>query len=458
MASYGDELHFIVDSESLDDPADAREIDFDLEASDEDEEETGSDTDYLSDISTEVDPVAAALTPGKPLFLIQRSHQQSAILPQVFNDVAGRHLADLSLGAVAPLPRMSPDGARKFFAAVPNVPVRIADPECFARLDSFGTTLSQQRDGKAYVGQSGRYWDYFTDDQPVGQSEDWVKQVLDAQRVVGATLLLTPGMWADAATAEESLISMRRHADWARSNLSDAEHLAVNSTMSATWLTTARLREQLLNELIDSDEQVFYIRFRWPLLAQPYGHLLDTSILEGYAELASTFQDNGKILILPNTGLTGWLSVALGAHGFSTGLGSGERAFADTRVIKIKQKSPRPAPTQRIFAPSILHIIERSISDRLDALPEARACDCRFCRSLRQQPTGQFDKALAGAHYLRRVADLTARISGETNNSITAARNLIQEANEFRREASSTVPLTGANDPKHLPLWAEIIS
>lgn len=249
---------------------------------------------------------------------------------------------------------------------------------------------------------------------------------------------------------------MRQHAVWARNALAPGEHLAVNVTLPSSWLTTPSLRNRLLDEVIDMDDQVFYLRFRWPLLGQAYGQLLDETILGGYADVANVFEENDKVLVLPTSGLTGWVSLALGAHGFSTGIGSGERAFADTRVIKIPNRGPRPAPTRRTFSPAILHVTDETTAQLLDSLGPG-SCLCRFCRTQRSLPANQWEKSLAGAHYLRRVADLTADISRHSRGRRVAARSVVRNARNFASASASSVPLSGANDPKHLEIWAGLL-
>ncbi|RYF52670.1 MAG: hypothetical protein EOO27_28035, partial [Comamonadaceae bacterium] len=386
MTNEEDIIEFVVDSVNLD-ALDASALDEDLDDTDESDDDA---PELVVEPDEPEDPVAAALTPGAPLFVIHKSHQLAGILPDVLTDVSGRHSGAVHLGVIAPMPRMSPPALRTFLGRMSAAPVRIADPEAFAREDSFGPTLTAQR-GKPFVGPSTEgHWSYFTDPQVGGHTESWVGDVLDAQRDSGATVLLTPGVWADPATPDASLAIMRQHAVWARNALDPGEHLAVNITLPSSWLTTPSLRNRLLDEVIDMDDEVFYLRVRWPLLGQPYGQLVDEAILGGYAEVANVFEENDKVLILPNSGLTGWVALALGAHGFSTGIGSGERAFADTRLIRIKRTGPRPAPTRRTFSTSILHVTDEDTAQLLDSLGPGR-CRCRFCRTQRSLPAGQWE-------------------------------------------------------------------
>jgi hypothetical protein len=452
-----EELEFIVDSANVDEFADASDLDDDLDDQEpEAEYELGGPSDDL-DVTDDERPrsILEMLTPGRPLYLIQRSHQNSRSLPAVLSSLALRHAGAISLGIVAPLPRMSPTAARSFLSADGMPPIRIADPECFARLDSMGATLAAQRDGRPYVGAStAQHWTYFTSQLSDGFTAEWVEQVITAQLDVGASVALTPGVWADPATPTASLDIMRQHATWARAAIEDDMPLVVNVTLSPSWLTVTHLRDELLNEIVDMDETFFYIRVRWPLMAQPYGQLLDAALLDGYAELSNVFEENDKSLLLPNSGLTGLMALAWGAHGFSTGIGSGERAFADTRVIKIKQR-PRPVPTRRIFSSQVLHVVDLTTARLLEALPTGQRCSCQFCQKLRRLPSEQFDKALAGAHYLRRVGDFTAEIATGPQGRRATARRIVRAANQFVARATNSVPLEGVNAPRHLPLWMD---
>ncbi|MFD9612615.1 hypothetical protein ACFWWS_24955 [Streptomyces sp. NPDC059083] len=439
----------MIDSQHADEP-DAHSLDDDLFALEEDNVATQEGVPEPSD----VDRLARArhcLTSGPPLFIIQRSHQHSGVVPSALNHIRRQHGSVLNLGVAVPLPRTRPAGVANFFRDTQVAPIQIADPECFARHDSYGPVLMEQREGQPYAGPStSKHWEYFSEELPAGWTADWVIKVIRAQREVGATVLLTPGVWMDASDRVNSLRLMRESASWARREVHQHENLAVNITISHAWLSTPVLRDALLAELLDMDEDIFYVRVRWPLLSQPYGQLISPDILDGYMELSDVCAENDKFLILPNTGLTGWVSLAWGASGFSTGIGSGERSFADTKVIKIKRTGPRPAPTNRTFRQGLLHVVDVTTDERLSALPGQSSCGCPFCRA---QPRGSWDKAQAGAHYLSAVAELTAQAATHARGVRTGARALVREANQLLSDATNLVPLTGANDPKHLDLW-----
>ncbi|CAM5253534.1 hypothetical protein STANM309S_04328 [Streptomyces tanashiensis] len=299
-----------------------------------------------------------------------------------------------NLGVAVPLPRTRPAGVATFLRNTQLAPVQIADPECFARHDSYGSVLMERRDGKPYAGPStSQHWGFFTQELPAGWTREWVAKVVRAQRDVGATVLLTPGVWMDASDRVSSLKLIKEAVSWAREEVRSHENLAVNITISHSWLSTPILRDALLAELLDMDEDVFYVRVRWPL-PHPYGQLVSPDILDGYLELSDVCAENDKFLILPNTGMNGWVSLAWGASGFSTGIGSGERSFADTKVIKIKRTGPRPAPTNRTFRRELLHVVDVTADAMTFLSPWAVRLrvpflSCSATGSLGQGPSGR---------------------------------------------------------------------
>ena len=446
-----EDMLFVIDSTHADE-SDALSLDADLFSIEDEAPPETKESPAPSDVPRLI-RARECLQSGAPLFLVQRSHQHSSVIPAALNYIIAQHGEHLNTGVVLPIPRTRPAVASAFFRGTAAAPIQIADPECFARLDSYGTVLMEQKEGRPFAGPSlSGNWPYFTEVLPAGWTEDWVRRVLQTQRDLGATLLLTPGVWMDASDRTNSLRVMREGVSWARNSLSTHENLAVNITLSHSWLSTPMLRDALLSELLDMDEDILYIRVRWPLLAQPYGQLISPDILAGYVELSEVCAENDKFLILPNAGLTGWVSLAWGASGFSTGIGAGERSFSDTKVIKIKRTGPRPAPTNRTFRQQLLHVVDVTTDERLSLLSRQQPCGCPFCRA---QPRGLWDKAQAGAHYLSSVASITAESTSHSRGARTGTRALVRNACQLLLDAANLVPMTGANDPKHLDIWME---
>jgi len=368
----------------------------------------------------------------------------------------------LGTGWVIELPRFKPStSATTEFDDLAGISLRIADPVTYARRDQWGTMLLQERDGTnpsptktpgPLMTKNSIQWSYFN--TPIPSPRDrWITQVLDAQRESGANLLLTPGLPLESATPQDSLDAAREDLDFCAGSLARGERLAWNITVTHEWLTSARLRAMLLEEIVDSGHDVLYLRVKWPLAASTYAQLLDADVLAGYKEISSLASDEQRTLLLPNTGGTGWINVALGASGYGLGIGSRARAFATHRFAPIGGGNPIPA---RYFERRIMHTITKVVDDALSGLPGYVACDCTFCDQLRSGAT--WNQPLSGAHHVLLMAHETAVLTQSgARGPRGVARRRVRECQQYVSAAGATVPLVGADNPAHLASWSDLL-
>jgi hypothetical protein len=405
----------------------------------------------------------AALDSGIPVLLLHREHANSALLREVASEIQRTTTpTSLAMGWVIELPRFKPStNANTEFDDLQGVSLRIADPVLYARGDQWGPMLLQERDGanpnstlmlRPLMTKNSTQWDYFNTAIP-SPRDRWITQVLDAQRVSGANLLLTPGLPLDSSNPQDSLDAARGDLDFCAASLHSGERLAWNITVTHEWLTSTRLRAMLLEEIVDSAHDVLYLRVKWPLASSTYAQLLDVDVLVGYKEISSLASDEQRTLLLPNTGGTGWINVALGASGYGLGIGSRARAFATHRFAPIGGAT-KPA---RYFERRIIHTITKVVDDALSGLPGYVACDCTFCDQLRTRAT--WNQPLSGAHHVLRMAHETAVLAqsgGRGPRSV--ARRRVRGCQQYVSAVGSTVPLVGSDNPAHLALWADLLS
>jgi hypothetical protein len=398
-----------------------------------------------------------ALDGGLPLLMLHREASYFKRLPDVIAGIRGSHAASLSTAAVVNLPRLKPGVAETWLTSSYGASVLIADPEVYSRDDMWGVALHEEREGpprptgeprRPLMPKTAALWPYWNRPLDVGgPNRDWVREVLDAQREAGANLLLTPGTPLNEHDPVPSLHGVEQQVAWVREQLSGDERLAVNITMDGAWLASGALRAHLLNAIVESDENTWYIRVKWPF-APAYSQLADTAIIDGYRELSTVMEDQERVLLLPNSGGTGWISLAWGATGFGTGMGNVARGFTTGRVIR--RKAPVPPIPPRYFERALLHTVEVTTSDALARIPGYRPCSCLYCSQLRAAQT--WDSELSGAHYLLAIADQTAALAGGPNRR-GMARRAVRAAIQTRDEVVRTVPLTDRDAPVHLPIW-----
>lgn len=389
-----------------------------------------------------------ALFGGLPLLMIHKSHGKSDSLPALMREMHSAYRSSISLASVVRLPRGRASKVATFLSNCKSASIRIADPETFSRNTELHPSYKLPR--QSLLDE----WPYMAASQTATAS--WTAEVIDGQRRVGANLLLSPGEWAPGTNANAELAHYQQLLTWSRAAATPSEHVAVNMTLASSWLSDANLRDRLLEEIVESDESVFYIRVRWPHLGASYSQCNITGLLEGYRELCSVAEDEEKRLLFPNSDLTGWVSLAWGATGFGIGLGPTERVFSEQPMIRRKAGTSTPA-IARYFEPGLLHTVTRDTHDDLANTPGYRSCPCRYCVQQRRRPAGTWDKHLANLHYLTSVADLTA-VSTSGANRRSSVRRSVRSARSYLRQASSSVSITDASIPRHLAIWSDLLS
>ncbi len=397
-------------------------------------------------------PTGAEILNGTvPTFFLHKSYQQ--VPPQIEALGVARRVTQgqVGLGAIVRLPSMRTTAAATFLNNCSSAAIHLADPEIYT-IGGSGSPIGPP--GQRSLGYHPWLSAIPTAGPGTQQGHQWISQVFDAQHAAGANVLLSASGWVADQQAQASLQGAMTWVADSRAVLASDDPMFVNLTLPSSWLGNQALRNLLLDEIVESNEQHWYLRFYWPIVDPSYGQLSDSAILAGYRELAQTARGEGKVLVLPNSGLTGWVATALGASGFSTGVSWSEQAFAAERIMRSRPNQPRPAAVPRYFDRNVLHPLEWPASEAMNLLAGHVTCSCRFC--IRMRNANAWDKGAAGAHYVVRAARLTAEIA--TNNRRREARQIVQNAQQFAASLNGTQhALTGRYVPRHLAEWANVL-
>lgn len=388
----------------------------------------------------------AFLAGSSKAVLVHKSHQYAQHLDEVVGYARRQTRDRCSVGLVVPL-RQPRHTVRAFMARFPNTALRLADPQIHLHRDHYDEVTAKVTS----------HWPHFSSPMPDPPDRDWTLQLLTEQARCGATMLLTPTGKVEEANAQASLSDAMDRVALARSIVGEAP-LFVNLTFDHRWLSQRTLRDRLLNEIVDSSERNWYLRFRWPIVEPAYGQLNDRAILDGYAELSTLCADEDKVLILPNSDLTGWVATALGAAGFGTATSISDRRFAEKRRMGAQAGQPRPEPKKRYFSRSVLHTIEQSAHERLVGEPGYKVCSCKFCVTTlmpdRSAPTA-WDLPAAGYHYVQKAAMLTSSIAADPRPN---ARSIVRRAIQFVEALPPTKQLISDDRPRHLETWRALLT
>lgn len=235
-----------------------------------------------------------------PTVILYRS-ATNARLGEALAELAALHGNSLGVGVVVRIPSHTPRSIKSYFEQHAGVPLLLADPEIHVSPGSGWPRAIP-------LGARASTYSYLTS-VPTKPSRAWVASVVNTQFELGATVPFSASGWVGDINPKVDLRAAMEFVSESRSFLGD-QPMLVNLTMSSRWLSEPALRDILLNEMVESEETRWYLRFDWPLMKVRYRQLLDDSILRGYKEVATSFAVEDRQLYLANSGLSGWLSTA----------------------------------------------------------------------------------------------------------------------------------------------------
>lgn len=226
----------------------------------------------------------------------------------------------------------------------------------------------------------------------------------------------------------------------------------VTLKISGVWVTERKMRRTLLNQLTDlpADFNVA-IDVLWNSMAS----YTDSSVLHDLATIVSALaNDNRKVLLL-DSGLIGWLSIAWGGWGFSAGL-SNASWFRQNAVIRRAKGQPGPPRIKRYFEKQLLTRVRQSHHVRLEAQSGYQACGCPFCVQLGPDSLNPWDFVEADKHALFSLAALTDEVSApglaERANRV---RKCLDEAIAYNKSLPFELP--GDSKPVQLEAWRSVV-
>lgn len=320
-----------------------------------------------------------------------------------------------------------------------SVDFLVGDPEC-GRMDRHFVERGKGRDDFPYLKES----------DPSANAVRFVKQAIDAQASVGASVLVSPWLLHGVTQTEHELNATIRFALLAEEYVEDDDKLLMGVEATQGVFATDEARNAMVNELVEGPELPVYLRMR---VTAPQGYMQyrDQGALRGLKEVVTALDANDRPVALPQSGLTGWLMTAFGASSFGAGMQGS------------MQRNSAPAgggggfpPLHWYFVPEMLgFVLAEEIEDIAD-IDGFSVCECPYCDGELPAAGAAFDAREAGKHFIWWCSTLADELDSGSPHTLVADR--VAEASEFSDEVTAAIQLDDRSIPAHLPIWTELLT
>ncbi len=320
----------------------------------------------------------------------------------------------------------------------PSVDFLLGDPEC-GRMDR---PFDERGPGRVD-------FSYLAESDPAANVERFVEQMLEAQRQVGATALISPWLLHGLSQTEHELAATVGFAS-AAEELVDGEKLLMGVEATEGVFANGEARNDFVNELVEGPELPVYLRMR---MSPPPGYkqYQQPAALEGLRNVVVALEANERPVALPQSGLTGWFMTAFGARSFGAGMQGS------------MQRNSAPAgggggfpPLHWYFVPQMLGFVQSEEMEDVAAVDDFEPCDCPYCEGDLPETGAGFDVRRAGRHFLWWCSSLGAELTDSDPAEVVSDR--VEEAVAFAEEVEDNAELDDRSVASHLSIWNDLLS
>lgn len=370
-----------------------------------------------------------------PSFLVHQGSEAQDFIPDFLGRVASTR-GNWRIGSSVFLPRYVPATGQRIaqrFDAQSNY--AIADPETHPLEDPF-----------ADRGRGKDHYPYLQESDPAANRRRFVRNVVEAQSGTGLMVLVSPWLTHGTDAVGRHLRATLR---FAAETLSEhaAPNLDVLIGVAATEavLGDANARDDLLDELVELPRAPIYFRMR-VTPPESYTQYANDVVLSGLHEFVSALTRNGRSVLLPQSGLSGWLMMGAGAVAFGSGTSGSLQRFALATPTFGRQ------PLEWFFMPQLLGFVLRDEAAAISHLPSYQACPCPYCPNI-DLDVGPLDRRLAAGHYLWWCAYLA-----NNANDVTQIQQQVRDAQDFWNDVQqASLILDRRSEPRHLGAWSQVV-
>jgi hypothetical protein len=180
----------------------------------------------------------------------------------------------------------------------------------------------------------------------------------------------------------------------------------------------------------------------------------DLDLLQGLKAFALTLANDDRALVLLNSGIVGWLSLAWNVNAFSAGLSLASWSNTWRQGGGGKKGQPKPPNIKWFFEPRLLRRFTDDEHADLAAQTIYPPCTCFYCASLQ---AGAPWLPAAEQHSLYALAQLTNEVAAVS--AVQRRQKVIDIVQQAQTDWNTLVPaaLTGSQKPAHLTTWLQAL-
>jgi hypothetical protein len=298
--------------------------------------------------------------------------------------------------------------------------------------------------------------DYLGESDPLANRKRFVRNALRAQVANGRQTLISPWLIHGISGDERYLEATVEFASIAAEHkLAEDRQLLMGLEATQEIFADKESRDRMVDEVIEGDADLpIYLRMTIdpPESRRPFG---DAESLRGLREAVEAFRDNGRRVILPQSGLCGYLMLPFGASAF----GAGRRASME-RNLRPSDSSGGGGgapPLNWYFSFDLLGPV---LAEELAPLHAAGVpvCGCPYCDESPPAPGPGFNADQAAKHFLYGCASLAEGVR-QAGDPAAVVRSQVASAEDLWaqiREAG--VALDNRSQENHLAAWSAAIS
>jgi len=294
---------------------------------------------------------------------------------------------------------------------------------------------------------------YFLATDPAEKPVAFVDAVLRAQSQHEPSALISPSFIHGSEPGDALLEATTKFARAsARHDLAKESQLILGAGVTESIVGNAVAREDFTAEVIEWPNAPLYLRVqvRGPESYQQYAN---PAVLAGLRTLVTDLVRNHRDVLLPQCGLVGWMMMGFGAKATGTGISSTWQRFAPT-----PGERAGPSKIRWYFLPQFLGFVQARELDQLKDVTGFKACECPYCEEQDFSDGGEWDKNLAGQHYLWWCARLVRQVGGAADKAATVRSRIARARGFWRAAQEDGVALEARSIPRHLEAWSAAVA